>query len=149
MLPRLTHRQIEAFRAVMEIGKVTAAAAAAVLGTTQPSVSKLIAKLERAAGFEMFERQGKQVAPTSEAHALYEEVERAFVGMMEVSRITQYMRDFRTGSLLIAGMPALALKLLSDVPTVDANCYRASTRQFEMANRALRFFAPPFLKTLS
>lgn len=113
MLARLTHRQIEAFRAVMETGKVTSAAV--VLGTTQPSVSKLIADLERAAGFDMFERQGRQVVPTSEARALYEEVERAFVGMMEISRVIQDIRDFRTGSLLIAGMPALALKLLPDV----------------------------------
>jgi len=115
MLSRLTHRQIEAFRAVMETGKVTSAAT--VLGTTQPSVSKLIADLERAAGFNMFERQGRQVLPTSEARALYEEVERAFVGMMEISRVIQDIRDFRTGSLLIAGMPALALKLLPDVIT--------------------------------
>ena len=113
MLPRLTHRQIEAFRAVMETGKV--AAAASVLGTTQPSVSKLIADLERAAGFEMFERHGRQVVPTPEARALFEEVERAFVGMTEISRVIEDIRDFRTGSLLIAGMPALALKFLPDV----------------------------------
>ncbi len=113
MLPRLTHRQIEAFRAVMETGKVTAAATA--LGTTQPSVSKLIADLERAAGFEMFERHGRQVVPTPEARALFEEVERAFVGMAEISRVIEDIRDFRTGSLLIAGMPALALKFLPDV----------------------------------
>ena len=113
MIGRLTHRQIEAFRAVMETGKVTSAAQ--VLGTTQPSVSKHIADLEHAAGFEMFERQGRQVVPTPEARALYEEVERSFVGMAEISRVIEDIRDFRTGSLLIAGMPALALKFLPDV----------------------------------
>ncbi len=113
MIGRLTHRQIEAFRAVMETGKVTSAAQ--VLGTTQPSVSKLIADLEHAAGFGMFERQGRQVVPTPEARALYEEVERSFVGMAEISRVIEDIRDFRTGSLLIAGMPALALKFLPDV----------------------------------
>ena len=57
MLYRLTHRQIEAFRAVIETGKITAAAN--VLGTTQPSVSKMIADLEHVAGFGLFERRGR------------------------------------------------------------------------------------------
>ena len=113
MIPRLTHHQIEAFRAVIETGKITAAAE--VLGTTQPSVSKLIADLERAAGFDLFERRGRQVAPTPEALALYEEVERSFVGMFEISRVIEDIRDFRKGSLLVAGMPALALKFLPDI----------------------------------
>ena len=113
MLPRLSHRQIEAFRAVIETGKITAAAD--VLGTTQPSISKVIADLERAAGFDLFERRGRQVVPTSEALALYDEVERSFVGMAEISRVIEDIRDFRKGSLLVAGMPALALKLLPDV----------------------------------
>ncbi|WP_281967370.1 LysR substrate-binding domain-containing protein [Roseovarius nanhaiticus] len=113
MLPRLTHRQIEAFRAVIETGKITSAAE--VLATTQPSISKLIADLESAAGFALFERRARQVIPTSEALALYEEVERSFVGMAEISRVIEDIRDFRKGSLLVAGMPALALKLLPDV----------------------------------
>ncbi|AEI95307.1 MULTISPECIES: LysR substrate-binding domain-containing protein [Roseobacter] len=113
MLHRLTHRQIEAFRAVMETGQVTAAAD--VLGTTQPSVSKMIADLEHVAGFSLFERRARQVIPTADAHALYEEVERSFVGMSEISRVIEDIRDFRKGSLMIAGMPALALKFLPDV----------------------------------
>ena len=113
MLQRLTHRQIEAFRAVIETGKITAAAE--VLGTTQPSISKMISDLEYTAGFDLFERRGRQVFPTPEALALYEEVERSFVGMAEISRVIEDIRDFRKGSLLIAGMPALALKFLPDV----------------------------------
>ncbi len=109
----MTHRQIEAFRAVIETGKITAAAN--VLGTTQPSISKMIADLERAAGFDLFERRGRQVIPTPEALALYEEVERSFVGMFEISRVIEDIRDFRKGSLLVAGMPALALQFLPDV----------------------------------
>ncbi|WP_341864165.1 LysR substrate-binding domain-containing protein [Gymnodinialimonas sp. 57CJ19] len=113
MLQRLTHRQLEAFRAVIETGQITAAAE--VLGTTQPSVSKMIADLEHVAGFDLLERRGRQVFPTSEALALYEEVERSFVGISEISRVIEDIRDFRKGSLTIAGMPALALKFLPDV----------------------------------
>lgn len=113
MLHRLTHRQLEAFRAVIETGKVTAAAD--VLNTTQPSISRMIADLEAAAGFRLFQRQGRQLLPTSEALALYEEVERSFVGLNKIARVIADIRDFRRGSLLIAGMPALALKFLPDV----------------------------------
>ncbi len=113
MLHRLTHRQLEAFRAVIETGKITAAAD--MLGTTQPSISRAVSDLESAAGFALFERRGRQVVPTSEALALYEEVERSFVGLAEISRVIADIRDFRKGSLLIAGMPALALKFLPDV----------------------------------
>ncbi|MGB0914179.1 MAG: LysR substrate-binding domain-containing protein, partial [Phaeobacter italicus] len=112
MLNRLTHRQLEGFRAVIETGKVTTAAQA--LNTTQPSVSRMLSDLEHVAGFRLFERRGRQLIPTPEALALYEEVERSFVGMAEISRVIENIRDFRQGSLLIAGMPALALKFLPD-----------------------------------
>ncbi|MGB4827049.1 MAG: LysR substrate-binding domain-containing protein [Paracoccaceae bacterium] len=113
MLHRLTHRQLEAFRAVIESGTVTAAAD--VLNTTQPSVSRMIADLESTTEFGLFERRGRHLVPTSEALALYEEVERSFVGLAEISRVIADIRDFRRGSLMIAGMPALALKFLPDV----------------------------------
>lgn len=112
MLHRLKHRQLEAFRAVIETGKVTAAATS--LNTTQPSVSRLISDLETVTGFKLFDRHGRQLVPTSEALALYEEVERSFVGMVEISRVIEDIRDFRRGSLLIAGMPALALHFLPE-----------------------------------
>ena len=47
-------RQIEAFKAVVETGSVTAAALK--LSLTQPAVSKLIAHLERSVGMRLFER---------------------------------------------------------------------------------------------
>ncbi len=55
------------------------------------------------------------MVPTTEALALYEEVERSFVGLSEISRVIDDIRQFRRGSLLIAAMPALVLKFLPDV----------------------------------
>ena len=88
---------------------------AALLNTSQPSVSRMIADLERAAGFALFTRAGRRIHPTPEALALHEEVERSFVGLTEIARVIEDIRDFRKGSLTVAGMPALALKFLPDV----------------------------------
>ncbi|CAM3148072.1 regulatory helix-turn-helix protein, lysR family [Paracoccus aminovorans] len=64
---KLSHRQIEAFRAIIESGSVTAAAE--LLFLTQPSVSRLLADLEAELGFALFARIGRSLTPTPEADA--------------------------------------------------------------------------------
>src|SRR5690625_7672400 len=75
----MKQRQVEAFRAVMQFGSITAAAQA--LGVTQPAVSRLIADLEYAISFLLFERRGARLLPTREAIELYGEVERMYYGL--------------------------------------------------------------------
>lgn len=110
---KLSHRQIEAFRAIIESGSVTAAADRLFL--TQPSISRLLADLEAELGFALFARLGRSLTPTPEADALYEEVRRSFVGLQEITRVAGDIRQFRTGSLNIAAMPALGLQFLPSV----------------------------------
>lgn len=50
----VTHRHIEVFRAVMTARGVTAAAA--LLCTSQPTVSRELAELEHLLGFPLFDR---------------------------------------------------------------------------------------------
>ena len=113
MATRLNHRQLEAFRAVMLTGMVTRAAE--MLYITQPAVTRLIADLEHAAGFALFERRKKRLVPTPEAHQLYAEVEKSFVSVDRIGQIAEGIRDFRKGSLQVASMPALALDCLPAV----------------------------------
>ena len=103
-------RQLEAFRAVM-IGK-TITSAAAMLYISQPAVSRLIADLERKVGFALFERHKGRLHPTPEGLALYEEVERSFIGVKKIARTAHQIREFQIGSLVIAGLPALSLGYL-------------------------------------
>ncbi|WP_158644697.1 LysR substrate-binding domain-containing protein [Paracoccus jeotgali] len=110
---KLSHRQIEAFRAIIESGSVTAAAD--LLFVTQPSVSRLLADLEAELGFSLFARIGRSLTPTPEANALYEEVRRSYVGLQEVSRVADDIRRYRSGSLKIAAMPALGLSFLPSI----------------------------------
>lgn len=103
-------RQIEAFRAVIEHKTVTRAAQ--MLHVSQPAVSRLIADLEYHVGFALFKRVKGRLVPTPEARALYEDVERAFVGLNKITETAREIREFRTGRLFISCMPALALSML-------------------------------------
>ena len=50
----LTHRHVEVFRALMIAGSVTRAAE--LLHTSQPTVSRELARMEHSIGFPLFER---------------------------------------------------------------------------------------------
>lgn len=99
-------RQIEAFRAVMLAGSMTAAAER--MNVTQPAVSRLIRDLEHEAGVPLFRRRGNQVAPTPQAHALLDEVERSFVGLGRIAEFARELRLGPTGLLRLATLPAMA-----------------------------------------
>lgn len=99
-------RQVEAFRAVMESGGVTAAAA--LLNISQPSVSRLIADLEASVGFPLFERRGARLVPTAQAQALYETVRRSFTGLDLLDQAARRIRAHPIGALRLAALSALA-----------------------------------------
>ncbi len=104
------NRQVEAFRAVMLTGGMTAASL--ILHVTQPAVSRLIRDLEQDLKLELFSRRGNQITPTPEAHALFEEVERRFVALDRLRDYAQELSGARSGSLRIAAMPAMAMGFL-------------------------------------
>jgi len=91
--------------------------AGARLHVTQPAVSRLIRDLEAEIGFALFERRRGRLVPTAEAQALDEVVQRAFTGLETIATTVREVRAFRRGSLSIAAMPGVALKLLPRVIT--------------------------------
>ena len=107
---KLQARQIEAFRAVMLAGGMTAAAE--TLYVTQPAVSRLIKDLEDALNLKLFHRRGNQLTPTAEAVDLFAVVERSYVGLEFIEKHAGDLRDMRRGSLRIAAHPAMALSFL-------------------------------------
>lgn len=102
----LNPRQLEAFRAVMLTGGMTAAAE--MIRVTQPAMSRLIRDLQRSLDLKLFEKRGARLVPTGEAHALYREVERSFVGLDRIAQVSVELRQRRAGALRIAALPALA-----------------------------------------
>ncbi|MFY1663222.1 LysR substrate-binding domain-containing protein [Pseudomonas sp. Pseu.R1] len=109
----MNFKQVEAFRAVMLSGSMTAAAES--LHTSQPNVSRLIAQLERGSGFKLFERVGGRLLPTDEGAALFDDVQRAFIGLQSIEESAQNIRRGGTGQLRIAAVPSLSLTLLPKV----------------------------------
>ncbi len=109
----MNFKQVEAFRAVMLSGSMTAAAES--LHTSQPNISRLIAQLERNAGFKLFERVAGRLLPTDEGAALFADVERAFIGLHSLEKSAQNIRRAGTGRLRIAAVPSLSLTVLPRV----------------------------------
>lgn len=113
-MPRpLSFREIEAFRAVMQAGTTTAAAQ--LLHTTQPSVSRLLAQMQAGAGLKLFDMHKGRLRPTPEALELFATVQQHFVGLERIERDLQGLRLSGAGTLRIGCTPALGLSVLPAV----------------------------------
>lgn len=115
MRVELNMRHLEAFRAVMISGSVVGAAS--LLNVTQPGVSRTIALLEMRLGYSLFQRKGRRLVPTSEAEALYREVEQLYVGIDRITQVAYDIGHHRAGALRLATLPALAQWLVPAVLT--------------------------------
>jgi DNA-binding transcriptional LysR family regulator len=108
----LTHRHVEVFRALMLTGSVTRAAD--LLHTSQPTVSRELARLEQVLQLKLFDRVRGRLRPTVRALALRDEVARSYVGLERISATAAALRHFAQGQLTVACLPALAHALLPD-----------------------------------
>jgi DNA-binding transcriptional LysR family regulator len=106
-------RQLEAFKAIVELGSFTRAAEK--LHLSQPAVSKLILLLERTCGFALFHRQRNGVIPTAEGEMLYSEVERVFLSVDSVSARARAIRRFDYGEINLVAFPSLATRVLPPI----------------------------------
>ncbi|MCR4524542.1 MAG: LysR family transcriptional regulator [Bosea sp. (in: a-proteobacteria)] len=105
---RFSH--VEAFRAVMITGSTTAAAR--ILHTSQPNVSRSIAQLEKAIGLQLFERMPGKVVPTTDGLTFFNEVQRSFHGLRRLEEAANRIRRFSGGLLRIGSIQTLAHGLI-------------------------------------
>lgn len=99
-------RQIEAFKALIEQG--TASRAAAVLHVTQPAVSKLLVHLEEETGLVLFERVKGRLSPTEQGMRLYAEVDRIFAGLRQLEEAVTIIQRNDKRHFAIGVLPALS-----------------------------------------
>ncbi|WP_342616933.1 LysR family transcriptional regulator [Rhodoferax sp. GW822-FHT02A01] len=106
----LTHRQLSMFRTVMLHGNLSRAAEAT--NSSQPTLSRELARLEQLLGFSLFDRVRGRLRPTARALALMQEVERSFVGLDQIAQRARELRSFSSTRLRLACLPALAHALV-------------------------------------
>jgi len=108
--PALTHRQLSLFRSVMLHGNLSRAAEAC--HSSQPTLSRELARLEQLLGYALFERVRGRLRPTARALALMQEVERSFIGLEQIGLRALELRTLSQSRLRLACLPALAQSLL-------------------------------------
>ncbi|MEC5321072.1 LysR family transcriptional regulator [Brenneria populi subsp. brevivirga] len=106
-------RHIEIFHAVMTTGNLTEAAA--LLNTSQPTVSRELARFEKLIQITLFERLRGRLYPTAQGLQLFEEVQRSYYGLDRIINAAGDIRHFQQAQLSIACLPVFSQSLLPDV----------------------------------
>ncbi|MBS0468760.1 MAG: LysR family transcriptional regulator [Proteobacteria bacterium] len=107
----LTFQQIEAFRAVVLSG--TTVAAAHMLHTTQPTISRLIGQAQHASGLKLFTLDRGRLQLTREGRYLFDTVQQNFQGFERIERAVAALRESGAGVFRIACTPSLGQSILA------------------------------------
>lgn len=105
-MPAVNLRHIEIFHAVMTAGNLTEAAQ--MLHTSQPTVSRELARFEKVLGLKLFERTRGRLHPTVQGLRLFEEVQRSWYGLDRIVSAAESLREFRQGELSIVCLPVFS-----------------------------------------
>ncbi|GCE08465.1 LysR family transcriptional regulator [Dictyobacter aurantiacus] len=109
--------------------------AAEELTIAQPSLSKMIAHLEKELGVPLFDRQGRQIRLNKFGQIFLRRVERAFFELDEGKRELQDMAGLEHGSI---GIGTANVNLLAEILSVFCARYPAiSFRLFQQPNLAM------------
>lgn len=109
-MPAVNLRHIEIFHAVMTAGNLTEAAR--LLHTSQPTVSRELARFEKVIGLTLFERSRGRLHPTVQGLRLFEEVQRSWYGLDRIVNAAESLREFRQGELSIVCLPVFSQSFL-------------------------------------
>ena len=117
----------------------TATRAAAVLNTTQPSISRRIAELQDATELRLFDLHQGRLRPTGEGKFLYKAIQQHFAGLQKIESIVAIMRESGTQTLRLGCTPTLGIGLLPKViseflkeyPGTHITIHTTGTQQLE------------------
>ncbi len=119
-------RHIEIFHAVMTAGSLTEAAH--LLHTSQPTVSRELARFEKVIGLKLFERIRGRLHPTVQGLRLFEEVQRSRYGLDRIVSAAESLREFRRGELSIACLPVFSQSFTAAPATLSGTLSRCQLK---------------------
>ncbi len=111
--PEISIRALRAFAEVMHTGSATAAAKQLKMG--QPAISRLIAQVESAFGFELFYREKGRLVATDDGSRLLAEVELMLSSSERLNNIARDIAGFSAGTLKIVAPPSFSEAVLADI----------------------------------
>jgi DNA-binding transcriptional LysR family regulator len=82
------------------------------LFTSQPTVSRELARMEQSIGFALFERVQGRLRATQAALTLFDEIKRAYVGLERVASTAAALREFKGGQLAVIALPMFSHSIL-------------------------------------
>ncbi len=109
----LKFQQLNAFKAVYELGTMTAAAEN--IHVTQPAISRLIANLEHRLGFELFQRIKGKLIPSDQGIAFYVQLNKAFSALETLEDSARDIKVQHYGHMHINAFPMLSNSFLPSV----------------------------------
>lgn len=113
MARNMNFQQIEAFKAVMQMG--TATGAALMLNTTQPSISRRISELQNATELKLFDLHHGRLRPTSEGRLLYKTIQQHYDALQKIESVVAVMRRSGTQTLRLGCTPTLGIGLIPSI----------------------------------
>ncbi|HQS68879.1 MAG: hypothetical protein B7Y36_05140 [Novosphingobium sp. 28-62-57] len=127
----LDQRQLRAFLAVAETGSL--GRAAAIVNLTQPSLSRVIQRMEQGLGHRLFERQSKGMTLTAAGEALLPHARLLESEMLAARAELDALRGLRRGTVRIGAVAAVMRtlvaqslgRLLQDFPHLTAEAIEA------------------------
>jgi DNA-binding transcriptional LysR family regulator len=110
---KLTHRHIEIFRNIMEAPNLKVAAA--IMGTSQPTLSRELSELEDLLDYKLFIRVGRRLQPTASAITLFREVERSYISLNNILTTAIDIGKYEKGQMSVLCVPGIAHAFLPAV----------------------------------
>lgn len=111
----LNHRQIEIFRTLIQTQNITQAAER--FFTSQPTISRELARIEQLVGFILFERKNGRIHPTESALVLYKEVIASYVGLEKINQSIENLKLNRFSYFELCCQPFLSNQFITTVIT--------------------------------
>lgn len=142
---RLRFRDLHVFFTVVRLGSM--AKAAAELGVAPPTISEVVADLERALGVRLLERGPRGAEPTLYGRALLRRGTAAFDELRQGIRDIEFLSDPKVGevhigcdeSLAAATLPGIVAQFARDYPDVSLNVEDIDLRTYPPNVRDLGF----------